>query len=179
MPETSKKIAKQFGFELKLKELNEKLDDKIKVQKGVHLFTRIEHEQTKPKDKENPNLNKAKAPKEIMEGITTIEYTDFEKIELRVGEIENVENIEGADKLYKLTISLGEETRTICAGIKQYYSHDELKGMKIVVLCNLKPRKLRGIESQGMLLAAANQDQSKVVLIGPTTSDIEVGSRVM
>ena len=128
---------------------------------------------------ESNSKNFTRAKETLPEGITTIEYTDFEKIELRVGEIENVEDIEGADKLYKLTVSLGEEVRTICAGIKNYYSHEDLKGLKIVVLANLKPRKLRGIMSEGMLLAAANKDESKVVLIGPTTQDIEVGSRVM
>ena len=112
-----------------------------------------------------------------MEGITTIEYADFEKLELRVAEIQNVEDIEGADKLYKLEISLGEEVRTIVAGIKQFYSHDDLKGKKIIVLTNLTPRKLKGIESQGMLLAASNKDHTKVSLISPD-ADMEPGSIV-
>jgi methionine--tRNA ligase beta chain len=102
-----------------------------------------------------------------MEGIAEINYADFEKLDLRVAEIQNAEDIEGADKLYKLTISLGEEVRTICAGIKQFYNHEELKGKKIIVLTNLEPRKLKGIESQGMLLAASNKDHTKVSLISP------------
>ncbi|MFH1521728.1 MAG: methionine--tRNA ligase subunit beta [archaeon] len=110
-----------------------------------------------------------------MEGI--IEFTDFEKLDLRVAEIQSVEDIEGADKLYKLEINLGDEVRTICAGIKEFYSHDDLKGKKIIVLKNLKPRKLRGIESQGMLLAASNKDHTKVSLIFPD-QDMEVGSVV-
>lgn len=110
-----------------------------------------------------------------MEGV--IEFTDFEKLDLRVAEIQNVEDIEGADKLYKLEINLGDEVRIICAGIKEFYSHDELKGRKIIVLTNLKPRKLRGIESQGMLLAASNKDHTKVSLISPD-QDMEVGSVV-
>lgn len=107
----------------------------------------------------------------------TIEFTDFEKLDLRVAEIKNVEDIEGADKLYKLEINLGNEARTICAGIKKFYSHEELKGKKIIVLTNLKPRKLKGIESQGMLLAASNKDHTKLSLISPDI-DIEVGSIV-
>lgn len=107
----------------------------------------------------------------------TISYEDFEKLDLIVGEIIEVEEIEGADKLYKLSIDLGEEKRTVCAGIKKYYSRDELKGKKVVLLANLAPRKLKGIESQGMILAAVNNDESKVILISPD-SEIETGSRV-
>jgi len=112
-----------------------------------------------------------------MENVATIEYADFEKLDMRVAEIQTVENIEGADKLYKLEVSIGEEIRTICAGIKEYYSHEDLIGKKIIVLTNLQPRKLRGIESQGMLLAASNSDHTKVSLITPDV-DIAVGSQV-
>lgn len=129
-----------------------------------------------------------------MESITTIKFKDFEKMELRVAEIQKIEDIEGevqgldkngnpktfkqvADKLYKLEINLGEKTRTICAGIKQFYSHDDLKGKRIIVLTNLESRKIRGVESQGMLLAASNEDHTKLSLISPD-KDIEVGSLV-
>lgn len=114
-----------------------------------------------------------------VEGIASmtdiIEFGDWEKVKLVVGEIQSVEDIEGADKLYKLQVDVGEEVKTICAGIKKFYSREELKGKKVVVLKNLAPRKLRGIESAGMLLAAANKDDTKVVLISPS-EDIEVGS---
>ena len=108
-----------------------------------------------------------------------VDYSDWEKIDLRVGKILKVEDIEGADKLYKLQVDLGKELgkRTLCAGIKKYYSKEELKGKKIVVFANLKPRMLRGIESQGMLLAASDKDDAKVVLISPE-SDIEVGAKI-
>ena len=108
-----------------------------------------------------------------------IKYEDFKKVELKVGTIKKAEDIEGADKLLKLEVDLGKETgkRTICAGIKKYYKKEELIGKQIVVVVNLEPRKMRGLESQGMLLAAVNEDESKVVLISPD-SDIEVGSRV-
>ena len=98
-------------------------------------------------------------------------------LKTRVAEIQNAEDIKGADKLYKLDISLGEEVRTICAGIKQFYSKDDLKGKKIIVLTNLAPRKLRGIESQGMLLAASSKDHKTVSLISPD-QDMEPGSIV-
>lgn len=108
-----------------------------------------------------------------------VNYSDWEKIDLRVGKIMKVEDIEGADKLYKLTIDLGKEIgkRIVCAGIKKYYSAEELKRKKIILFVNLTPRKLKGIESQGMVLAAVNEDESKVVLISPET-DIEIGSKV-
>jgi methionyl-tRNA synthetase len=108
-----------------------------------------------------------------MEGIAGFE--DWEKINLVVGEIEQVEEIAGADKLYKLLINIGKENRTVCAGIKKFYSKEELKGKKIVLFKNLAPRKLKGIESQGMVLAAVNKDESKVILVSPS-EDIENGS---
>lgn len=93
-----------------------------------------------------------------------ITFDDFIKIDLRVAEIKACEDIEGADKLYKLTIDMGEE-RLIVAGIKQYYTKEELTGKKIAVVANLEPRKLRGIMSHGMLLAASSEDKSSVVLL--------------
>ena len=111
----------------------------------------------------------------MTEGI--IPLSEWEKIDLRVGQIIEVEDITGADKLYKLTIDIGEETRTVCAGIKKYYSKDELKGKKIILFMNLVPRKMKGIESQGMILAAVNKEESEVVLISPE-SDIEIGSKI-
>jgi methionyl-tRNA synthetase len=110
-----------------------------------------------------------------MEGIAN--FDDWEKINLVVGEIEQVEEISGADKLYKLLINIGEENRTVCAGIKKFYSKEDLKGRKIILLKNLAPRKLKGIESQGMVLAAVNKDETKVVLLSPS-DEIENGSIV-
>jgi methionyl-tRNA synthetase len=106
-----------------------------------------------------------------------INFSDWEKLDLRVGEIIKVEEIKDADKLYKLTVDIGEEIRVVCAGIKEYYSRDELKGKKIIFLANLAPRKLKGIESQGMILAAVNKNESEVVLISPE-SDIEIGAKI-
>ena len=170
IPETSEKIAKLFKFKISLDELDKPLKN-LKIKKAPILFQKIDVPKSKPK------LNKSEEPKEIMEGVTTIQYADFEKLDLRVAEIQNVDDIEGADKLYKLDISLGDESRVICAGIKEFYSHDELKGKKIIVLANLAPRKLRGIESEGMLLAASNSDHTSVSLITPDI-DIEPGSIV-
>ncbi len=124
-----------------------------------------------------------------MEGIKQIDFPDWQKIDLRVAEIKKVEEIKGADKLYKLTLNIGElGERIICAGIKPYYSKEELKGKKIIYFSNLKPRVIKGIESQGMLLAASTptggartsaeaENYEKVVLISPE-KEIENGSRI-
>ena len=108
-----------------------------------------------------------------------VDFSGWEKLDLRVGKILKVEDIEGADKLYKLEVDLGKELgkRTVCAGIKKYYSKEELIGKKVIVFANLKPRILKGVESQGMLLAASDKDDKHVILISPE-SDIEVGSKI-
>lgn len=96
----------------------------------------------------------------------SITFQDFQKLDIRIGEIVNVEDIEGADKLYKLTVNFGSEIgeRTICAGVKEYISSAKLAGKKAAFIINLEPRKLKGIESQGMILAA---DDGKPVILCP------------
>jgi len=106
-----------------------------------------------------------------------VEFKDWEKLNLIVAEITEVEDIEGADKLYKMTLNIGSEKRTVCAGLKEYYTKEDLKGKKVIYFKNLAPRKMRGIESQGMILAAVSDDQNKVILITPE-KDIELGSKV-
>jgi methionyl-tRNA synthetase len=106
-----------------------------------------------------------------------IKFSDWQKIDLRTGKILKVEDIEGADKLYKLLVDLGKEKRTIVAGIKPYYKIEQLKNKSCVIFTNLEPRKIKGIESQGMLLASVSEDESKVFLLQPE-SKIDEGSRV-
>ena len=81
-----------------------------------------------------------------------------------MAEIREVELVEGADRLYKLTVDLGFEQRTIVSSIRQIFSPDELKGRQIILLCNLKPAKMRGVVSNGMLLAGGYQQDGKEVL---------------
>lgn len=108
----------------------------------------------------------------------TIQYSDFEKLDLRVAKIKKVEEIEGAGKLFKLTIDVGElGERVICAGIKQHYEAKKLKGKKIIIIANLAPRMLKGIESKGMLLAASDENHEKVILL-TVDSEIDEGSRI-
>ena len=109
----------------------------------------------------------------------TIKFSDWQKLDIRTAKILKVEDVEGADNLYKLTIDLGKELgkRTLVAGLKEHYKPEKLKGRTIVVFTNLEPRKIKGIESQGMLLAAVSEDETKVHLLQPD-SEIELGSRV-
>lgn len=107
-----------------------------------------------------------------------IEITDFARIDLRVGEVRSAERIPKADKLLLLTVDIGEEKpRQILAGIAQYYEPETLVGRKIVVVANLKPRKMRGHESQGMLLAASVGDEGKPV-IATFAEDVPNGARL-
>lgn len=105
-----------------------------------------------------------------------IAYEDFDKIDLRVGKVLAAERVPKADKLLKLTVDLGFEQRTILSGIAEYYQPEELVGKLVTVVANLAPRKIRGIESQGMLLMAGN-DFGKLYSVG-SEKDIEPGSVV-
>ena len=102
---------------------------------------------------------------------------DFAKVEMRVGQIKTAERIVGADKLLKLTVDIGTEIRQICAGIAQYYEPESLVGRKVAVVTNLAPRKLRGVESNGMIIAASVGPEGRPVLAG-FHEDVEVGARL-
>lgn len=116
--------------------------------------------------------------KEAKVEFETINYDLFSKIKLRVGQIMEAEKVEKSKKLVKLQVNLGEEigTRQILAGISQYYTPEELIGRKIIVIVNLEPAKLMGLESQGMLLAAST-DEEGVILLQPE-KDISAGAEV-
>jgi methionyl-tRNA synthetase len=113
------------------------------------------------------------------EGVTNfIDITDFTKVELRVGEVLTAARIPKADKLLLLSVDVGEaQARQILAGIAQYYEPEQLVGRKIAVVANLKPRKMRGYESQGMLLAASVGEEGKPV-IATFTEDVPNGARL-
>ncbi len=106
-----------------------------------------------------------------------IAIEDFAKVEMRVGEIKTAERIMGADKLLKLTVDIGTEIRQICAGIAQYYEPESLIGRKVVVVVNLAPRKLRGVESNGMIVAASVGPEGRPVLAG-FHEEVGVGARL-
>ena len=105
-----------------------------------------------------------------------ISIDDFAKVELKTAEVLEVEKVEGAAKLLKLQIKIGEENRQIVAGIAEHYSPEELVGKKIVVVANLKPAVIRGVESNGMLLAVSTKDS--VILVTPEDTDVPSGLRI-
>lgn len=103
------------------------------------------------------------APATAVEGV--IEYGDFSKVQLRVATVLSAEKVEGADKLLRLQVQIGDTPRQIVAGIAQHYSPEEVVGKTIVVVANLKPAKIRGVESNGMLLAASVGDKLRLVTV--------------
>ncbi len=104
-----------------------------------------------------------------------VNFKDWQNLDFRVAEVLEVEDHPDADKLYVLKIKLGDEKRTIVAGIKNSYSKEELIGKKIIVFANLKPAILRGVKSEGMLLAASDKD--KVVVLTPD-KEIQSGAKI-
>ena len=121
---------------------------------------------------------------EVVEGVQTLEYINydqFSKIKLKVGRILMAEDIPGKDKLFKLTVDLGEpEKRTLVAGLKLYYTKEDLENKYVIVVSNLEPRKLGPFVSQGMLLAASQKLEDgteKVSLLLPD-KDIALGSDI-
>ena len=107
----------------------------------------------------------------------TITFDDFAKIKLRVGRVLEASEHPNADKLLVLKVDLGDEQRQIVAGLKPYYEPASLVGKNLIIVANLAPRKMRGLESQGMLLAASTDDHSQVIIV-TTDADIAPGSGV-
>ena len=107
-----------------------------------------------------------------------IEYDDFAKLELRIGEIIACEEVPKSKKLLKETIKLGSETRTVLSGIKKWYKPEYMVGKKVLVVCNLAPRKIAGIESQGMVLAAEDESGEMLSLLTPDNKDMPSGAEV-
>lgn len=156
----------------------------IKVNRSGILFPRIDIEKWK-KEKEQRDLEKrAKLDPtaffKYQEPKPQIEYDDFAKLDLRVALVEKVEVVPKADKLYVLNLDLGNEKRVIVSSIRENYKPEELEGKKIIVLCNLKPAKFRGVQSNGMLLAAESPESRYEVLTLLTVMDdsIPAGSRI-
>jgi methionyl-tRNA synthetase len=107
----------------------------------------------------------------------TITIDDFAKVELRVGQVQVAEPVKGADRLLRLEVNLGDEVRQIVAGIAGAYEPEKLIGRKVVIVANLQPRKLRGLESNGMIVAASVGEKGKPVLAG-FLEDVEIGARL-
>jgi methionyl-tRNA synthetase len=114
---------------------------------------------------------------ESVQGSATITIDDFAKVDLRVALVRVAEPVKGADRLLRLEVDLGYEVRQIVAGIALAYKPEELIGRKVVIVANLQPRKLRGLESNGMIVAASVGEKGKPVLAG-FLEDVEIGARL-
>lgn len=191
LPETAKQMFERLGVtseELKSFESAHTfgaLPVGTAVVPGAALFPRIDVE------KELLELEGAKAPAEEAKkpekkpekksepagAPAAIEYDDFAKLDLRLGRVLSCEEVKKSDHLYKLEIKMGEETRTILSGIRDFYKPDELIGKTVVVVANLKPRKMCGIMSEGMILCASNADDTKLSAL-TTLAEMEDGLKV-
>ncbi len=132
-----------------------------KVSEGSPLFARIDEAKKLEEIQAEIEANTVKAPEFKPE----IEFSDFEKLDLRVAKVINCEKVEKADKLLKFTLDVAGTTRTIVSGIAKYYKPEELIGKNVVIIANLKPVKLRGIMSEGMILSSDDNGQIKIVEI--------------
>ncbi len=153
--------------------------DEIKSEKSEVRSEKSEERGTSPTVREgSQGSGQHITEADAVPGVAYIDITDFTKIDLRVGEVKTAERIPKADKLLLITVDIGEEKpRQILAGIAQHYEPEKLIGRKIVVVANLKPRKLRGYESQGMLLAASVGEEGKPV-IATFAEDVPNGARL-
>ena len=166
IPQKSRELREQLGLtgEVTLQDAGKwnLTPEGTKTQSGQPLFPRIDMAALQESLEEK---------EEVLEHKPEVTIEDFGKLEFRVAEVLKVEPHPKADKLLVLSVRLGPEERTIVSGIKQFYKPDELVGKKVVIVANLKPVKLRGIESQGMILAAEDAETLSV-----TTLDREVSS---
>jgi len=164
----------EIEFEIKdVSPLFKKMDEKI-INEVKRKVTKIGVETKEGKGSESKEESKKKINTKDKEN-KEITYEEFKKINLKVGTIEDAEEIPKSDRLIKLTVNVGKEKRTILAGIKKFYKLDDLLNKQVVVLTNLKPRKMMNIESQGMILAAEDKGGIKLLVIDKKT---EKGSEI-
>jgi methionyl-tRNA synthetase len=180
LPTTSGKINEQINSEVTTWDSLSAFDGTsagTKVNKGAVIFPRIDVDaklaELEALRQDQLKSTEKKEMKPIKEEIT---IEDFEKIDLRVAKVIGCEPVKGAKKLLKLKVDLGGEERQVVSGIAQYYKPEELVGKSIVLVANLKPVKLRGELSQGMILAAATDDDGKLFVVDP--GNLETGSVV-
>lgn len=165
LPETAEKMLSQLGCDIDSFESVSSfgaLKAGTKTGVATPLFARIDENEKRKEIEEM--LAEAEEPEEDT-GLALIGIDDFAKVELVTAKILTCEEIKKSKKLYKLTVSLGKETRQVCSGIKAYYTPEELIGKTVVLVKNLKPVKLCGEESFGMILAADDGDSVKVLFL--------------
>jgi methionyl-tRNA synthetase len=171
--------------------------DKEKTLATLEELAEANRERDKPKEKKAMDAEGAKTPSPespaaspaapapspqspapaVPEAAPKISIEDFAKVEMRVGQILTAEPVQGAQKLMKLMVDIGSEVRQVVAGIAEHYKPEQLVGMKVVIVVNLQPRKLRGVESNGMIVAASVGPEGRPVLV-TFKEDVEIGARL-
>jgi methionyl-tRNA synthetase len=147
---------------------------RVKKEEAMERIATMEDQIRNPAQ---PAAPAAAAPAAAAPASNKIGIEDFAKVEMRVGEVKTAEKVAGADKLLMLTVDIGTEVRQIVAGIAEVYKPEELVGRKVIVVVNLQPRKLRGVESNGMIVAASVPPDGKPILAG-FVEDVPVGARL-
>jgi len=181
MPSKMDSAWKQLGLEgnVSCKPFQEALEPLIAGQPlGMPqiLFSRMEEATVQGLERIfRERIEHAEGEGKIVEKKRQISFEEFSSLDLCIGEIKEASHIKGSEKLLKLNVDIGSETRQVVAGIAQWYRPEDLVGMQVVVLTNLKPAKLFGIESQAMLLAA--DASGKAVLLQPRES-VKIGTKV-
>ncbi|MCI7443799.1 MAG: methionine--tRNA ligase [Clostridium sp.] len=179
LPDTSEKINKQINASKTDWASLSSFDGTIagtKVVKGENLFPRIDVEEKLKELEAIAEAQKAAVKKPITPIKEEITIEDFEKLDLRVVKVKDCEPVKGAKKLLKLKVDLGGEERQVVSGISKFYKPEDLIGKNVVLVANLKPVKLRGELSQGMILAASTDDDSILSVVNP--GDLPTGSIV-
>jgi methionyl-tRNA synthetase len=190
IPEGTQKVWTELGQEgvlgnvridqLKWVELN----PGTKLGKPEAVFPRVDKEEASERIEamEQEIRNPASAPAAAAsaaapQASAKISIEDFAKVEMRVGVVKSAERVAGADKLLKVLVDIGDEVRQVVAGIAEVYKPEDLIGKKVVVVANLAPRKLRGVESNGMIVAASVAPEGRPVLC-TFTEDVPAGTRL-
>jgi methionyl-tRNA synthetase len=176
----NEEVADQIQ-KLKIKSQNLSLENKSTVESQQATANSPQPEQNqnseiKKNKVANENITGSQGQSAIANLKSEIIYDDFEKLDFRIGTINAAEKIEKADKLLKLQVDLGFEQRTIVSGIAQHFTPESLINKQVIVVANLAPRKMRGIESQGMILTAEQPD-GKLILVNPDQMTVN-GSNV-
>jgi len=148
---------------------------RVEKSEAIERIEAMEQEQSKAAETAAATPAPVTAP--AVSAPAKIGIEDFAKIEMRVGKVKSAERVAGADKLLQLQVDIGDEVRQIVAGLALAYKPEDLVGRKVVVVVNLQPRKLRGVESNGMIVAASSGPDGSPVLAG-FLEDVPVGARL-
>jgi methionyl-tRNA synthetase len=183
LPFTSKKLFKMLNMpELKWNSAKHahNLSAGHKINKEELLYNKIEDAEIEAQVKKLQDSKKANAESQataIHPQKTEVSFDDFSKMDIRIGTVLEAEKVQGTDKLLKLKIDTGIDVRTVVSGIAQFYKPEDMIGKQVSILVNLAPRKIKGIESKGMILMAENS-KGELSLVSPTKTDTNNGSTV-